>query len=103
MPENTGRVILLTPVSAMIYLWLFRKVEHWGNKGEPIMGSPFCSVGRLHPAWSRKLFKDQFAHELRAHDVPNFRSIDISLHALLVVYPSSLPQHFVCFFFILLK
>jgi hypothetical protein len=51
----------------------------------------------------RRLFKDQFAHELCAYDLPNFRPIHISLHTLLVVYSSSLPEHFICFLRIFLK
>ncbi len=74
--------------------------------GEPIMGSPVALhlLRRpVHLGWSRVLFKDHFAHELRAHDISNFRPIHIPLHTLLVVNPSSLTKHFVCFLLILLK
>jgi hypothetical protein len=56
------------------------------------------TIEKTIPAFS--LFKDYFAHELRAHDISNFRPIRIPLHTLLVVNSSSLTKHFVCFLLI---
>ena len=50
-----------------------------------------------------RLFKDYFSHELRAEDIPNLRPIYIALHALLVVYTSSLTERFIGFLLIFLK
>jgi hypothetical protein len=50
-----------------------------------------------------RLSKDYFSHELRAEDIPNLRPIHIPLHALFVVYTSSLTEHFIGFLLILLK
>ncbi len=111
MMKEYRQVILANTGASDDLLWLCSNfgvvgLNIEGDKGEPIMRSPFALhlLRRpVHPGWFSALFKDQFVHELRAHDISNFRPIYIPLHTLLVIYPSSLTKHFVCFLLILLK